>query len=267
MPLVGFICPDNKTITKEVCYNRCRMGNPCRSLRYLLQAGEDRPWTGKPSCTQLLNGTRLEYLKITNDYFIRPDDRAFAVLGTRSHWLLDQIAKTREDLISEYKLEGDQVGTLDCLEPDRINGGYILIDNKTWGSYVVKKSLAGDMAETELQLNFYRVKAETDPALAKILGPVVIRKMIIEAIVRDGNTKTAKENDIYNRIYHIPVKRLPDDRVLEYFNSKAFALVDALDKKALPPCCNNDENWNWRRCKGFCDVYSFCPEGRKINKL
>ena len=267
MPLKGFICPDNKTVLKEDCINKCRIGNPCRSLRYLLAACDDRPWTGKPSCTQLINGTRMEFLKITKDYFIKPDDRAFAILGTRSHWLLDKIAKTRSEVISEYKLEGDQVGTLDCLEPDRVNGGYVLIDNKTWGSYSVRKSLDGDMADTELQLNFYRVKAETDPALAALLRTVKIHKMLVEAIVRDGGTIAAKGNNVTSRIYSIPVKRLPDDRVLEYFNSKSFALHEALEKNISPSCCTSDENWNWRRCRGMCDVAAFCPEGRKINKL
>lgn len=268
MPLVGFVCPDGGTIKKEECFKNCRLGDPCRSLRYLMAAGEDRVWRGRPSCTQLLNGTRMEFLKITRDYYINPDDRAYAVLGTHSHWHLDQIAKSRQELISEYKLNGDQIGTLDCLEPDRINGGYILYDNKTWGSFSVAKAFSGDMGDTELQLNFYRVKAERDPVLSKILGQVKINKMYVEAIVRDGGTSAAKDNKCYNRIERIEVTRLPDEKIIDYFNTKAKALINAVNKNVLPPACDIAENWNWRRCKiGLCDVATFCAEGIRINKL
>ncbi len=265
--LAGFICPDNQTVNKEDCYNKCRLGNPCRSLRYLLSAGYDREYKGTVSCTQLLNGTRMEYLKIKYPYFIKPDDRAYAILGTRSHWRLDEISKSREDVISEYFLDGDQAGTLDCLEKDRTNGGYILVDNKTWGAYSVKKALNNDFWETEMQLNFYRVKAEHDSKLREIVGHEIhVNKMIVEAIVRDGGIRATIEQGITERIYSIPVKRYDDDEVMEYFNSKAFALQEAIRTDTMPKVCSSVENWNFRKCRGMCDVYQFCNEGRKINK-
>lgn len=265
MPLKGFICTDKQKVAKEDCYNRCRLNNPCHTLRYLLEAGYDREWTGKPSCTQLINSTRLEYLKITSDYYINPDDRAFAILGTRSHWKLDKIAKSREEIISEYHLDGDQVGTLDCLEPDRTNGGYILTDNKTWGAYSVAKAQKGDIEDTELQLNFYRLKAETDQKLKELLGEVKINKLQIEAIVRDGGTTSAYKLGINKRTYQIPIKILDNETIINFFNNKAKLLLHYLNKKELPPVCTIKENWKWKRCK-TCDVAEFCPEGKRIRK-
>jgi len=44
-----------------------------------------REWKGKISATQGLNGTRMEYLKLTHEYSEKPTDRAFALLGTFHH--------------------------------------------------------------------------------------------------------------------------------------------------------------------------------------
>ncbi|GAI25908.1 unnamed protein product, partial [marine sediment metagenome] len=68
-----------------------------------------RLWTGKPSTTQLINGTRLELLKITTDYFIDPQKLAFALLGTKHHEDLEDA-----DFLVEEKLEDkDMTGIMD----------------------------------------------------------------------------------------------------------------------------------------------------------
>ena len=68
-----FVCPDNETIKISDCLrvNGCRIGQRCASLRTLQKVGHDRKWRLSPSCAG--NGPRLEYLKATVDYTIKPE--------------------------------------------------------------------------------------------------------------------------------------------------------------------------------------------------
>lgn len=292
MPVKYFSCPSGETIKIEDCLKRC--GKPegrCHSLRYLKNAGSQREWKGIPSTTQLINGTRYAYLELMYDYAIKPEDRAFAILGTRAHERLDVISK-KLNVLSEEKLPGDVTGILDCLEPDETKEGfYILWDNKTWGSYKIQMSLGlvatkvpdpsgevyqkkskygnagdpkmidqwtrnpsqADTFEVELQLNHYRLKIE------EVGFPV--SQMFIEAIVRDGDTITANQRGVDEKTYKIEVKRMDDDVVRGYFDRKKTALLQALESKTLPPMCSERENWNGRRCKKFCPLVQWCPEG------
>jgi len=268
LPLIGFYCPDQQKVAKSICYQKCRLGERCHSLRFLVQAGGNRKWTGKPSTTQLISPTRVEYLKIMNDYYVYPADRAYSVLGVRGHAQLDHVAKSRHEIISEYQLDGDETGILDTLEPDCQQEGYwILIDNKTWGSFSVAKALQyGEIWEATMQLNNYRIKAESDDKLEKIYGsPIKVSKMFVEAIIRDGGTKSAYMNKIDTKTRKIPIERLDDDKVKSFFQQKGNALLSALADKTLPKVCTPNENWNWKRCSKACEVWMFCPEGLKIN--
>lgn len=268
-PLKGFYCPDKQTISKEDCFIKCRLGQRCRSLRYLVMAGDDRKYNGKFSTTQLLNAPRVEYLKIITPYYINPDDRAFAVLGTRGHAKLDYIVKSREEIISEYFLDGDQTGILDALEPDCQNDGmWVMTDDKTWGSYKVYAAIKeGDIGRETMQLNNYRVKAENDKKLAEIVGkPIKVSRLQIEAIVKDGSTKNASMNGLEpGAIFMISVPKLPDTQVIDYFCKRGEYLQKCLDSETLPRVCTAEENWNWKMCRKFCDIWFACPEGRKIN--
>ncbi len=137
-----FNCPDGETRPIEQCLESCpRPEGRCLSLPSLHSIGYARQWTGKPSTTQCLNPTRLEYLQIKYDFAVDPFAQAFALLGTRHHGRLEAVAKKIEGLESELALKGEVSGILDLLEP--INGGdeFRLIDYKTFGSYAVAKHL------------------------------------------------------------------------------------------------------------------------------
>ncbi len=119
-PLKSFICPDGVMRQTSDCLAQCpRKEGRCLSLPTLTELGNAREWTGTPSTTQLLNPTRLEYLKIVHDYAIDPFERAFALLGTRHHRRLELVAKRIEGLYAEKKLglDKDISGVLDLLEP------------------------------------------------------------------------------------------------------------------------------------------------------
>lgn len=282
-----FQCPDGERIEIPKCLNNCRMGDRCAPLAYLNMTAEEREWTGKASTTQLINGTRLAYLQIVKDYAVTPDDSAFMIVGTRGHGKLEKFES--DTSFVEEKLEvNDITGITDLIEEE--NGELILTDYKVPGSYKVAKALglkevteevldengniirykSGqkkgqiktrkvwinqpdplDKWEWDYQLNFYRIGAE-------LILSEPIAKMRIFCIVRDGGTYIAKNRGIERNTYLIDVPRIEDGIILEYFERKKIALLSALDKKELPPMCSDLENWDGRRCNGYCPVAEYC---------
>ncbi len=265
MPLKYFNCAVGKIEIKD-CLEHCpRPEGRCLSLPTLHTLGTGREWKGTPSTTQCLNPTRLEYLQIKHDFAIDPFNQAFALLGTRHHGRLEDVAKKIEGLEAELKLKGEVSGILDLLEP--INGGdnYRLIDYKSFGSYAVAKHLGlkenseYDRYKLALQINNYRLMAQD-------LG-FNITELKVQITVRDGNTQSSRMNKVDKNIYLLPIEILPDIEVKEYFLTKAYKLCQAVEKDEMPELCDYQERWGGRRCSGYCDVFMYCPEGAKINKV
>ncbi len=264
--LTYFNCPDGVQRPINSCSNCPREEGRCLSLPSLYDIGKVREWTGKPSTTQLLNPTRMAYLQITKPYAVTPQEMAFALLGSRHHYKLEQVARKIEGLEVEKFLDGNETGILDLLEPDELNEGFWkLIDYKTWGSYSVAKFLnvtdnnGYERHQTELQLNNYRVKVE------KLGFP--IRSLAVQCTVRDGGTFTAQNNKVFFKLAMLPVAILEDKEVTDYFTAKRESLLNALDKNILPKMCPYEDRWAGRRCKGeLCQVNQWCPEGAMINK-
>jgi len=266
--LTYFNCPDGVQRPIKECLEKCpRKEGRCLSLPSLYDIGKVREWTGKPSMTQLLNPTRIAYLQITKPYAVTPQEMAFALLGTRHHYKLEQVARKIEGLEVEKFLDGDETGILDLLQPDELNSGFFeLIDYKTWGSYSVAKILRPDASngyelhQVELQLNNYRVKVE------KLGFPV--KRLAVQCTVRDGGTFTARNNKIDFKLAMLPVTILEDKVVTDYFKTKREALLNALDNGVLPEMCPYEERWANRRCIGeLCPVHYWCPEGAMMNKV
>ncbi|MBU1800635.1 MAG: hypothetical protein KKF21_19860, partial [Bacteroidetes bacterium] len=136
-----FICPNGLRTRIDDCLSSCR--DRCLSKPTLVAiARGEREWTGVPSTTQLLGGTRLAYLKLTVDYAIEPESMAYALLGTSHHARLDKVAKTM-NVLSEVKLGGDNTGIFDLLcEDETVSGDYYeLWDYKTAGSFKIAQAL------------------------------------------------------------------------------------------------------------------------------
>lgn len=264
--LTYFKCPDGQKRLISDCLAKCgRPEGRCMSLPSLTSIGKVRPFTGLPSTTQLLNPSRMEYLKIVKPYAVDPFSSAFALLGTRHHGKLEAVAKKIEGLEAELALKKENSGILDLLEP---NGEetFRLTDYKTYGSYAAAKHLfkrkgsEADRRTLALQLGNYRLLAED-------VG-FKVTELFVQITVRDGNTRMARENDVFQNIYFLPVEMLPDDEVREYFARKKAALLTALETNALPALCDYDERWGGRRCKlPYCELAYWCPEGAKVNKL
>jgi len=269
----------------------------CLSTPTLAKIAEQRIWTGKPSTTQLISGTREEFLKIIKEYVVNPHERAFALAGTMHHARLEAVAnKLNLNELSEEFLDGEVTGVLDRLVPDRSNPDfYELWDYKNIGSFKVAKAMGivsigtkddpsgavykssgkwgkagtpkqvkvfgqdpaqAEMDDYTLQLNHYRTKIEA------LSFPV--SKMIIQATVRDYGLATATSRGVTSQFYLMPVKRMDDSEVLDYFQNKSYALLSALESGSMPAPCSERERWDGRKCQGYCDVVSFCPEGLAI---
>ena len=291
--LEKFQCPDGKTILVADCLKKCRMGERCLTLPTLVLISQERDWKGKASTTQLLNGTMLEYLKLSQPYTVSPDSRAFMLQGTKHHRALEEVAKEL-GLASEIPLSIDR-DIFDLVEVE--DGQIVLTDYKLWGSFKVAKSLgltkvgskpdpsgvvykrdskygkAGDSKrvniyaqvpenadnwEVEYQLNRYRVMLEG-------LG-VKINKMQLQVTVRDGGLMVASSRGLDRNTYRIPIRLIPNQEVIDYFDFKADCLRKALAYGWTEPCTTR-ECWDGIRCSRFCDVAQFCPKGQLIQKL
>ena len=287
MPAKWFTCPAGTIEIKE-CLQSCPASaelpaGRCLSLRTLRAIAQQREWTGEPSTTQLLKGTREAYLEITVDYAFNPQDRLYAVHGSKVHAYLDQFTGLNE--LSEERLcDAVSSGMFDFYDPE----GEVLIDSKTWGSYKVMKALGlyqvdvptgeyfkrdgktgkkgdpktrkewieggvKDRLDVAIQLNDYRLKLEE--VLPSGYG---IRKMAVEALVRDGGLKAASMRGIEGNGILIPINRISDHRIRKYMAEKARRLHEALRTRKLPKLCNRRERWDGRKCEAYCNVREAC---------
>lgn len=292
MPLKYFICPDNVRIETDDCLKEggCRFGARCATRSYLQMCRKERPWTGRPSTTQLINGTLISFLRLTKDYAIRPDDRAFMIHGTKGHGNLE--AAGDEFSILEERFNDDETditGIADVLEVE--NGKSILVDYKTSGSYKVAKALGFfvedeptgetyksgkrkgepktrkilkrddskiDRLEWELQLNKYRMEYER-----RGFKPDELK---IQCVVRDGNTYIANSRGVFRNVYYFNIRIMPDKEVAAYFDGKKADLLRALKQGYWNDICTKEENWDGVRCERYCEVAEFCKYGKYLKR-
>ena len=287
--LEWFKCPDGEIIPYKDCLTKCRMPERCETLPYLHLAADEREWTGEASTTQLLNGTMHTFLKITQPYIIDPDDMAFAIDGTKTHTQLETKAKDL-GLSAELSMTQDGRNIVDLIEyEDNI---LIFTDYKRWGSFRVAKALgivqtgkkpdpsgevykrggawgaAGspkmiavfqqmpqqvDNVDAELQLNNYRIMAEA--------RGIVPDKLRVHVMVRDGGLAVARGRGIERNTYLIPVPKMDDGEVNDYFITKATHLQQALHVGVWSVPCSERECWDGIRCRDYCEVWNYCPKG------
>lgn len=286
-----FICPDGKQTDIEVCLGGdCRMGSRCAPLPFLIHAGEWRKYEGHLSVTRCLLGTREFYLANTVDFAIKPASEVWAILGGEAHEVLEK--KENGQFKTELYMQYDGIsGTTDLVEPQP-NGELWLIDHKYVGSYAVALSLGikyagmadvldssgnqiigkrgkyagkpkktksfamnpfeADLWKYSMQLGMYALAYEN-----MFLGKK-IDKVMVFFIPRDGGLQIARERGITENMYYVRIPRLPDKEVLGYFERKRIAGEEAMADKKLPPVCSKEENWEGRKCTGYCDVKEAC---------
>lgn len=258
------------------------MSNRCAPLGYLQLCARQRPWEGKASVTQLIDGTRRQFLLLTTDFAESPQDGAWRVLGTKAHAGLDMDNSLS---FTEEKLEYEGVtGITDLIEQQQ-NGEYWLIDYKVSGSYKVAKAIGmvkrerinldpstgepikvrgkvskntwyeidtelADVEDWGIQLNAYRLATEKTLKFD-------IARLKIHCIVRDGATYVAKQRGIINNFYYIGVPFMRDIVVARYLEEKKDALLTAMGRKVVPVACSEKEAWNGNKCN-ICPVADTC---------
>lgn len=296
MPLTHFYCPDDGRITVKQCLSKggCRMAARCATVPFLRKISFDRKFTGiSPSAAG--NGPRYIWLKATTDYCTSPNERVFAVLGTTVHNRLGDKGII-VDVLSEESLSDEQMkGIADILEDDEmIDGKYILSDYKTSGSFAVAKWLGLTIKKTDepvlddkgepiryksgkrkgevktkqkkemvyvnpeagkrpvtLQLNRYRIFYER--------AGFPVSKLQVMAIPRDGNTFIAKNRGIDKNMYIIPITRMPDHEVLDYYEKLQHEVNMAFEEE-YARLCEPWEHWSGNRCNGYCEVAEECQD-------
>lgn len=302
MPATHFNCKKGLVPFQE-CINNCQ--ERCMLPRTLRLISRQRKWDGKPSTTQLLQGTREAFLKIVTEYAINPDDRAFATHGTLTHAKLDKY--TGDNELAEERLH-DMIssGQFDnyYLEDNQDIKTAVLADTKTSGSFKVAKALGigvvkKDVPVTDEEGNPVRYKTGKKKGQVKTKQETEIKdgfrkdrldwaiqlndyrmkieaagfpvnKIQIEALVRDGGTYIAKSRGIENNIYLIPINRISDHWIKKYFEMKWNALKHALETGEIPPKCSKRETWGGRKCDGYCDVADKCQaieNGAKLDDV
>lgn len=285
-----FICPDEITVPIDQCLKQCRLQSRfecgrCISRRMLERMSGKRRWSGKPTVTQLLNGTREEFLKITSDYAASPQSMIAALFGTACHNLFEN-AGDNDGLIREKRLAdptNTYTGQFDCYDPEEM----ILYDTKTYGSFktaqvlgiekikepivdpvtgIVEKTGTGRIKtkkkfvkgvrsrrDATLQLNAYRIMLEH--------AGHPVKEMRLEIIVRDGGTWIANDRGVNQNAFLVKVNRVSDHHIRKFMLEKAHRLIDAVNQNKLPPPCRPVETWGGSKCNSYCNVRQFCERG------
>ena len=286
--LSSVILPDGR----ELSVSDIREGNlaanlpaPISFLRRIAQS--EREWTGVPSVTMLLNGTREVYLKIREPFSLTIDGAMYALMGTGTHALLEEAAGHEAE--AEITLNiGWLTGVADLIEYQP-SGELWMVDFKFQGSYSIRRYLGlvkedvpildeagntvllksgknagkpktrgvwtvdaskADTWDKAMQQNMYRI-------MLKEARGVVVDKMKLFFMARDGG-RNASMNGLDKLTYYPDVPFMPDDEVQKYFADKAYSLTKHLETKTMPEPCNSDEAWGGRKCRSYCPVAKYC---------
>lgn len=276
MSLKYFICPDNQKIEIKDCFAKggCRMGERCATRSYLQLVSRERPWTGRASTTQLIQGTLQAFLKLTKPYAISPDDRAFMIHGTKSHKnlenqedeysVLEQIfnryycnvcqkefdreyTNGKADLkcphcgSSDIKQIQDTTGMSDVIEVEQ--GQIIMTDYKTSGSYKVAKAMGFVTVEEPIEGEVFKS------------GPRKGQQKMRKVLVRRPEAEDRWEWELQLNKYRIEAeRRLPEILAKLNINLPGKTKIDEIRIQ----CCVRDGNTYIARSRGvFRNVYYF----------
>ena len=241
-----------------------------------------------PSTTQLIQGTKAAFLKLTSDFDISPDSRAFMITGTKGHAALE--AFDDDYSLAEEKFANEDVSGIADLLTDE-DGQVILSDYKVSGSFKVAKALgfeeyeeatgeffksgprkgqektrklirrsekAIDRWEWEMQLNKYRINYER-------MG-FKVDKLKIQCVVRDGGTYIARSRGVFRNVYYFDINMIPDEEVNAFFDRKRRDLLQALKQGYWSEVCTGAECWDGLKCASYCEVASHCPQGKYLQR-
>ena len=117
-----------------------------------------------------------------------------------------------------------------------------------------------DIFDWAIQLNYYRKLLEREG--------YQVNRMVIQAICRDSNLKTAAERGITQKSYLIEINKISDHWLQKYFSKKAEMLKTALENQELPPI-RGYKQWQMigrQVKKGTKAIYIFSPATKIIKE-
>lgn len=260
MPVIGFICPDGEKVLTDKCLKECRLKDSlpagrCKAKPFLKRAASQREWNGTPSVTQLLNGVRESFLKITHDYYIDPEKKTAAMIGTQVHNMLYKLAET--EYAEETIIDDILSGTYDFYDPENET----LIDYKTWGAWKIVKILNDERPHERSEALFDVVMQMTRyKMLIKSRYPELpIKRIAVQVISREVNLQHAIKKGVEQGSPLIILPEVDETLVEKYFQLKAEMLKQAIEQN-WAPLCNSRENWNEKKCSSFCEVKNACMQ-------
>ena len=128
MTATQFICPNRDKILIKQCLSTCPHCLRCMAkptLETLARSVADRDIGRKYSVTELIAGTREQYLKKTTEYAIDPQAHIFAMHGSAVHSICEH--STGGSVLTELRLSNDLYsGQIDCYGDVLGNGKKIL---------------------------------------------------------------------------------------------------------------------------------------------
>ena len=279
-----FVCPNHDKILITQCLATCPHHIRCMAkptLETVAKSVSDRKLGRKFSVTELISGTREQYLKKTIAYAINPQDHIFAMHGSAVHSICEH--STSSSVLTELRLANDlYTGQIDCYGDVLGNGKKILLDYKVTSSYKamvalgyykedvptgetyktglkkgqpkIKKVWRYDgvkkLYEWALQVNAYRLLLEEHN--------FKVDDMYIQLYVRDYSVRISSERNITQPMYLLHINKISDHWLKAYFSAKKEHLAAALNDKIAPAFCSHRESWHGRKCVNYCDVHEEC---------
>lgn len=286
MTATQFICPNQDRILISQCLSTCPHCIRCMAkptLETLAKSVADRKLGRKYSVTELISGTREQYLKKTTDYAISPQDHVFAMHGSAVHSICER--SSSGNVITELRLANDiYTGQIDSYGDVLGNGRKTLLDYKVTSSYKAMLALGyyredvptGDVYKSGLKKGQPKMKKvwRTD-GVKKLYEWAVqvnayrllleehnfpVDDMYIQVYVRDYSLRMASERNITQPMYLLHINRISDQWLYRYFSAKKALLDAALKSNTVPGFCSSRESWNGRKCAEYCDVYHECRQ-------
>lgn len=289
MPATNFICPDGQQIPISECLAHCPHRERCMFLPTLRAIAKSlNRNVAEPTVTELISSVRETFLKKTKEYAVEPTSILYALQGQAFHAINE--GNTVDGILSEVRLhDAITSGKFDLFGKLLDDSDGTLGDLKVTSSYKLMRALGiykidvptGEVYKTgsrkglpkfrkefrydgvkdtfdwAVQLNYYRLLLEKQG--------FKVNRMVVQAICRDSNLKTAAERGITKPVYLININRISDHWLQHYFNQKALALSCALLNQRLPPVCKPKERWGDRKCLGYCAARQHCPYAQALS--
>lgn len=209
------------------------------------------------SATGLLQPPRLRVLteRHKDEIVEDADDGIFRLLGQLGHSLVERAGSGLNNLI-EKRFFGVVLDTKISAQIDSLSleSDGTLIDWKFTTIYGFKDGVA-PKREWVAQMN-----------IQKYLIPDTykIKQMRIWGILRDWRPAEFKKSKGYpNKLGFHDIAIYPRDAT-ERFIEKRILMHRAAEKEL--PFCDEEDTWNWNRCKGYCPVSSFCDQYKRYKE-